>query len=137
LLGEEVRYFDGDSAYSEANYVATQIKKMIDAKEYAYKDIAILYRSNYLSLRFEQELINNSIPYIVYGGIKFYKRMEIKDILSYLKLIANIEDEVSLKRVLNVPRRNIGMTTIDKISQYATSNNISFYKAMLTTNNVD
>jgi DNA helicase-2/ATP-dependent DNA helicase PcrA len=128
--GQQVIFFNGDTLYDEASFVAQQIKKMVDTHEYNYSDIAILYRANYLSRHIEQELMHHSIPYYIYGGIKFYQRMEVKDLLAYLKLMYDINDETALKRVINVPRRNIGATSVEKIVTFAHTNHIAFAEAL-------
>jgi DNA helicase-2/ATP-dependent DNA helicase PcrA len=106
--------------------------ELVNKEKQQFSDILILYRSNYLSRAIEQELISSSIPYYVYGGVKFYQRMEIKDLIAYLKLLVNFDDEISLRRVINIPKRNIGKTTINAIDEYALTNRISFSKALLT-----
>jgi DNA helicase-2/ATP-dependent DNA helicase PcrA len=128
--GEHVIIYRGKSQDDEANYVSKQIKMLVEEKKYKYSDIAILYRANYLSRNIESALINSNIPYYLYGGVKFYQRKEIKDILAYLRLLVNDNDELSLKRVLNVPKRSIGQNTIEKISDYANSFNMSFGGAL-------
>jgi DNA helicase-2/ATP-dependent DNA helicase PcrA len=126
--GEFVYLYKGESSEDEANFIAKEINKITN--KYQYKEIAILYRSNYLSRNIETSLINYNIPYIIYGGVKFYQRKEIKDIVAYLKLIVNEKDELSLKRIINVPKRNIGQTTIDNINLYAMQNNLTFFEAL-------
>jgi DNA helicase-2/ATP-dependent DNA helicase PcrA len=131
--GNNVVFYKGDSDYREANYVAKQIIGLTKNKSYAFKDIVILYRAKYLSRSIEQELINNNIPYYVFGAVRFYQRREIKDLVAYLKLIVNPMDELSLKRVLNVPSRGIGNITIDNITKYANEQHISFAEAFYLT----
>jgi DNA helicase-2/ATP-dependent DNA helicase PcrA len=133
--GSTVVFFKGDTLYDEAGYVSRQIKQMVEKHEFDYSDIAILYRANYLSRHIEQELIHHSIPYYIYGGIKFYQRMEIKDLLAYLKLMTSPNDETALKRIINVPRRNIGLTTVEKIVEYARTQHISFADALKLNSN--
>jgi DNA helicase-2/ATP-dependent DNA helicase PcrA len=133
-VGSEITYFHGQNQYDEAMYIANKIKSLIKNDSHDYKDIAILYRSNYISRNIEQELINCSIPYKIIGGIKFYQRMEIKDLLAYMKLLDNENDELSMKRIINVPRRGIGDTVIKKIDEYAKNNFISFIETMKLTN---
>jgi DNA helicase-2/ATP-dependent DNA helicase PcrA len=99
--------------------------------------MAVLYRSNYLSKFIEDALINTSIPYYIYGGVKFYQRKEIKDILAYLRLVSHFDDELSILRVINVPSRKIGETTLDKIRRYARIKGIDFVNALKTTKSDD
>lgn len=101
-----------------------------------YKDFAILYRNNALSRVIEDRLVKNSIPYRLLGGVPFYSRKEIKDIMCYLKILYNPADDVSLKRIINVPKRGIGNTTIDKISNYSNENGISFYETLHNIENI-
>jgi DNA helicase-2/ATP-dependent DNA helicase PcrA len=124
--------YNADTQEAETNFVANEIIKL--HKNYSYKDIAVLYRANHLSRSIEMNLINHNIPYVVYGGTKFYQRKEIKDILAYLKILVN-DDELSYKRIINVPKRNIGNTTVDAISVFANENNISFVNALYLTDN--
>jgi DNA helicase-2/ATP-dependent DNA helicase PcrA len=125
--GLPVHYYQGNN---QELYIATKIKELINEKKYAYSDIAILYRVNYLSQKIEEILIQNSIPYKINGGINFFQRSEIKDLLAYLKIITKIDDEIALLRIINVPRREIGKTTISQIKEYAIKNNLSFIKAL-------
>jgi DNA helicase-2/ATP-dependent DNA helicase PcrA len=134
--GEDVIYFNGTSSYEESMFVCSEIKDLIK-KGVSYKEIAILYRSNFLSRNIETELINNSIPYYIYGGIKFYQRLEVKDILAYLKLVVNPYDEISIRRVINKPSRKIGDATLQRISEYAEKNKISFGEAIALTQNYE
>lgn len=133
--GEKIKYYYGDSQSSEGLFVAKKIIEFVK-KGYKYSDIGILYRSNYLSRFCEDQLMNNSIPYKIFGGIKFYQRKEIKDLLAYLKLMIG-EDELSIKRVINVPTRGIGERTVQKIEEYSQKNNISFFDCLELKENVD
>jgi DNA helicase-2/ATP-dependent DNA helicase PcrA len=135
--GNNVVFYKGDSDYHESNFITKQIVSLTKNKSYDYKDIVILYRAKYLSRSVEQELINNNIPYYVFGAVRFYQRREIKDLVAYLKLLTNPTDELSLKRVLNVPTRGIGNTTMDNITKYANDNHISFAEAFYLTNRSD
>jgi DNA helicase-2/ATP-dependent DNA helicase PcrA len=123
--------FTGDTPQQEASYVAKQIQSLIKSKSYTFHEIVILYRAKYLSRAIEQEFINNGIPYYVYGDVRFYQRREIKDLIAYLKLIVKPNDDLSLKRVINVPTRGIGQLTVERISEYALKNNISFNEVIL------
>ena len=113
---------------SEAYYVVSCIQSLLK-QGYEYNDIAILYRSNYLSREVEKVFIENRIPYVIYGGIRFYERMEVKDILSYLKLIVT-GDDLAFQRVINQPKRGIGQKSIDTIFSLAKDNNISMYEVV-------
>jgi DNA helicase-2/ATP-dependent DNA helicase PcrA len=129
--GETIVVYTGDTSQLEASYIAREIQKMIKNKVYAYHEIVVLYRARHLSRALEQEFINNGIPYYVYGDIRFYQRREIKDLIAYLKLLVKPDDELSLKRIINVPTRSIGATTVEKISQYASSHSLKFYDVLL------
>lgn len=117
----------------EAKYVTQLIKEAL--KKYEPKDIAILYRMHYLSRSIEEQLIKEKIPYIIHSGVNFYERKEIKDVLCYLRLIQNPNDDVAFERVINVPRRGIGYKTIDQLKEYAKLHNYSLYEAATKSNN--
>ncbi|ONI47224.1 hypothetical protein AN644_01125 [Candidatus Epulonipiscium fishelsonii] len=124
IEGELINVLEVDDEYKEAMAIVNVIKQ----EDKSYKDVAVLYRTNVQSRAIEEKMIQNSIPYRLLGGIRFYERKEVKDILAYLRIIANTKDEVALKRIINVPKRGIGQATIDKITQYAECNGISFFK---------
>jgi DNA helicase-2/ATP-dependent DNA helicase PcrA len=132
-----VNLFIGEAQIEEANFICHQISQLTKSKKYQYRDMAILYRSNYISRIIEQALINNSIPYYIYGGYKFYQRMEIKDLLAYLRLMVNDQDDLSLRRIINAPRRNIGLTTIKKIDTFCLKHNLTFAQALQLTDGID
>ena len=113
---------------SEAYYIVSCIQSLLK-QGYEYNDIAILYRSNYLSREVEKVFIENRIPYVIYGGIRFYERMEVKDILSYLRLIVT-GDDLAFQRVINQPKRGIGQKSIDTIFSLAKENSISMYEVV-------
>jgi len=121
-------HFHGKSDKDEIKYVCEKIKEHIDSGG-KYTDIAILYRSNYVSRFIEQGLLKENIPYIVYGGVGFYERMEIKDVLSYLRLIC-YEDDLSFQRVINIPRRKIGKTKINFLKMHAEQEKLSMYQTL-------
>lgn len=125
--GNKVTYYHAASDERETSWVAEKINYLI-SKDEKYKDIVILYRSNFVSRAIEQKLIRTNIPYFIYGGLKFYQRKEIKDIIAYLKLICN-NDDISLSRIYNVPRRKITETTFNKIKKYSLDHNISLFEA--------
>ena len=117
-----------DSGMGEAEYVAREIKNLREIQHYKYSDIAILYRSNYVTLEFEKALMAKQIPYVIYGGMKFYQRMEIKDVLAYFRLINNKKDDISFERIINTPRRGIGEMAVTKIKKSAFDHNLSMYE---------
>lgn len=117
-----------DDAYEEARYVAGEIEKSIRDEEYTYSDCAILYRTNAQSRAFEDIFMREAIPYKIFGGLKFYDRKEIKDCVSYLRTILNPYDNVSLSRIINVPKRGIGATSIERVAELATQNECSLYE---------
>ena len=116
------------SETGEANYVISQIMKL-HGDGYNYKDMAVLYRANYLSREVEKVLIENRINYVIYGGLRFYERMEVKDILSYLRMITRADD-LAFVRIINTPRRAIGPKTIDAIQAMAMEKGISMYEVI-------
>ena len=116
------------SSKSEADYVAREINKLVQVDGYSYKDIAILYRSNYITMDFETSLVKNRIPYRIFGGQKFYQRREIKDVLAYFHLIVNTKDDISFERIINVPRRGIGDMTINTLKEECKEHNQSMYE---------
>ena len=116
------------SETGEANYVVSQIIKLHN-DGYNYKDMAVLYRANYLSREVEKVLIENRVNYVIYGGLRFYERMEVKDILSYLRMITRADD-LAFIRIINTPRRAIGPKTIDAIQQMAQDKGISMYEVI-------
>ena len=116
------------SGKSEADFVAREIKRLVETGEYSYNDIAILYRSNYVTLDFESTLTARNIPFKIYGGQKFYQRREIKDVLAYFHLISNIKDNLSFERIMNVPRRGVSDNTIIILKTEADSLKMSLYE---------
>ena len=118
------------NGYEEAEYVAEQIRKSVGEGESRYQDHAILYRTNAQSRLFEEQFIRDNIPYRIIGGINFYARKEIKDLLSYLKTIDNGVDDLAVKRIINVPKRGIGLTTIDKVQRFADDHAMSFLEVL-------
>ena len=127
--GKLLTFSDNQSDYEEAESVVGDIRKKILREGRSYKDFAILYRTNAQSRLFEEKLITANIPYKLIGGINFYSRKEIKDVLAYLKTINNGMDDIATKRIINVPKRGIGQTSIDKITQFALENDITFFEA--------
>ncbi len=127
--GEKISIYEAYSDIEEAKYVATNIKNLM-SENYNLEDVAILYRTNAQSRGIEEALMHASIPYKVVGGLKFYERKEIKDILAYLKLIYNKNDSQSLRRVINVPKRSLGDTTIKKLAEIADEEDISLFEVI-------
>ncbi|MBN6187737.1 DNA helicase PcrA [Aneurinibacillus sp. BA2021] len=127
--GAVIRYYTADSEHSEAYYVVDQIQKAVQAGR-SYRDIAILYRTNAQSRVIEEVFVKSGIPYNIVGGTKFYDRKEIKDMLAYLRLISNPDDDLSLTRIINVPKRGIGAGTVEKVAAYAAQQGISMYRAI-------
>jgi len=128
--GSKLKYYNAQTERYESLYVANEIEKYIDQSEYNYRDIAILYRTNAQSRVIEETFVKANIPYQMVGGTKFYDRKEIKDVLAYLRLIANPDDDVSFVRIVNEPKRGIGATTLEKLQSYATSHDISLFTAI-------
>lgn len=120
------------SSKEEANYVASEISRLIASKKYVLRDIVLLYRSNYLTVDFEHALMTHHIPYKIYGGQKFYQRREIKDVLAYFNLIVNPSSNISFERIINVPRRGIGDTSLLKLKQAAEESKLSLYDYVST-----
>ena len=128
--GAPVFFTQYPTDYTEAEGVAESIKNTIEEKGAAYKDFAILYRTNAQSRVFEEKLIARNLPYRVIGSINFYQRKEIKDLLAYLKTIDNALDNLAVKRIINVPKRGIGLTTVDRLDEYAEAYGLTFYEAL-------
>ena len=128
--GERIHFRQFDTAYEEAEYIAGDVAKKKRGGYVSYGDCAVLYRTNAQSRLLEERFIMEGIPYDVIGGTNFYARREIKDVLAYLKTIDNGRDDVAVKRIINVPRRGIGATTILRVQEYADERNISFYDAL-------
>ena len=129
-VGNLPKVFSADNEYDEGKYIAEQIEHLIREEKYKYSDFAVLYRMNTQSRAIEEILRREDIPYKIVGGLKFYERKEIKDIISYLRLVQNPADNLSLNRVINEPKRGIGKTSLDKIAQISEENNISMYQVI-------
>ena len=128
--GEKIQFRQFDSAYDEAEYIVDDIRKRVREKEYSYHDNVILYRTNAQSRMFEEKFVTANIPYKIVGGINFYARREIKDLLAYLKTVDNGKDDLAVRRIVNVPKRGIGLTSINRVQDYAAAYNIGFYDAL-------
>ena len=134
--GEQVIVENVVDSQEEAYFVASKIGELID-EGYNLSDFAILYRTNAQSRNFEEVFMRKNIPYKLVGGLKFYDRREIKDIVAYLRVIQNPVDDISLKRIINVPRRGIGNVTIEKVENYANRMGISVYDAINQVENIE
>ena len=128
--GDRITFEQLESGFEEADYVARSIARLVRKGEARYKDCAVLYRTNAQSRLFEEKFIATNIPYKIVGGVNFYARKEIKDILAYLKTIDNGHDDLAVKRIINVPKRGIGATSINKVTDYALEKGIDFYTAL-------
>ena len=128
--GNRIHFRQFDSAYDEAEYIADDIVRRVGRGEANYRDCAVLYRTNAQARILEERMVVEGIPYNVVGGINFYARQEIKDILAYLKTIDNGRDEVAVRRIVNVPKRGIGGASLEKIAAFAQDRGISLYEAM-------
>ena len=128
--GEKIQFRQFDTAYDEAEYIAGDIRERVDNGKAAYCDHAVLYRTNAQSRLFEEKMITANIPYKIVGGVNFYARKEIKDLLAYLKTIDNGKDDLAVRRIINVPKRGIGLTTVNRITEAAQQRGISFYEAL-------
>ena len=126
--GQDIVTHRSPSSKAEADYVAREINRLVQVEGYSYQDIALLYRSNYITMDFETSLVKSHIPYRIFGGQKFYQRREIKDVLAYFHLITNTKDDISFDRIINVPRRGIGEMTINLIKAEAKHANKSMYE---------
>ncbi|SHF10342.1 DNA helicase PcrA [Clostridium fallax] len=129
--GEKIKVYRAYSDSDEVQFIVSEIKKEIEENNKTYKDFAILYRTNAQSRLFEENFIKRGIPYRLIGGTKFYDRKEIKDIMAYLKVINNPSDGISLRRIINVPKRNIGDATIEKVQNFANDIDDTLYNALL------
>ena len=128
--GEPVFFQQFQTGYDEAEYVAGEIRKKVKNGEGEYKDFAVLYRTNAQSRLFEEKFLYANIPYKLIGGVNFYSRKEIKDILAYLKTIDNGKDDLAVRRIINVPKRGIGNVSLNKVQSYAESMGMSFFEAL-------
>ncbi len=128
--GSRIHFRQFDNGYEEAEYIASDIASKVRRGDCSYGECAILYRTNAQSRVLEERFVVMGLPYNVVGGVNFYARQEIKDILAYLRTIDNGRDDVATKRILNVPKRGIGNATVEKVQEYADMRNISFYDAL-------
>lgn len=128
--GSRVHFRQFDNAYEEAEYIADDIADKVKKDGIAYADCAVLYRTNAQSRLLEERMVVEGIPYHVVGGVNFYARQEIRDILAYLKTIDNGRDEVALRRIINVPKRSIGAASLEKVADYAQMKDITLFDAL-------
>ena len=128
--GKEVSFIHYETAYGEAEDVIDKIQTSVHMGKYQYQDCAILYRTNAQSRAFEEKCIKKSVPYRLVGGVNFYQRQEIKDILAYLKTIDSGRDDLSVTRIVNVPKRGIGQVTLNKLAVYASEHGMRLFQAM-------
>lgn len=128
--GDPIQVREERNEYDEGRFVAKTIQGLLNSAETSCQDIAVFYRTNAQSRVLEEQLRTLAIPYKIVGGIRFYDRMEIKDVLSYMRLSLNIADDIAAKRIINVPARGIGKTTVEKIDEIAAQNKITFIQAI-------
>ncbi|RME14284.1 MAG: ATP-dependent DNA helicase, partial [Bdellovibrio sp.] len=128
--GVKIHIREEASEYEEARYVVSQISSLRQEQPYAYKDFAVFYRTNAQSRVLEEQLRSYRIPYKLIGGLRFYDRMEVKNILAYMRLMLNLKDDAALKRIINVPGRGIGKTTLDKLQAEAHRSSLSLFETI-------
>ena len=128
--GELISRYLGEDERDEAMYVAREVHRLVDDAHHRFGDLAVFYRTNAQSRVLEEVFVRSGIPYRVFGGVKFYDRREVKDALAYLRALANPDDEVSLKRIVNVPKRGVGDTSVGKVEAYAAASNLTFGAAL-------
>ena len=131
--GNKIIHYHAQTEYDEADYVAGVIYNRHEISQEPYGNMAILFRTNSQSRVLEEKLMRYAIPYTMVGGTKFYDRKEIKDVIAYLRLLYNPEDSLSLTRIINVPKRNIGATTLEHLTDYAEEQGISLFEALSST----
>lgn len=134
--GAPVTYTQYQDGLKEASGIAMSVKNMVEEGKRRYSDIAVLYRTNAQSRVIEERFIYAGIPYKMVGGVNFYQRREIKDILAYLKLIANPSDDLAARRIINVPKRGIGAASEEKVADFAALHNMSFYQACVRVESI-
>ena len=128
--GEKLHFRQFMNSYEEAEYVVGEISKKVREGKGEYRDFAVLYRTNAQSRLFEEKLLMANIPYKLVGGVNFYARKEIKDLLAYLKTVDNAKDDLAVRRIINVPKRGIGATTLSRVQDYASERGMGFYDAL-------
>src|SRR5438067_89130 len=128
--GELISRYLGEDERDEALYLSREIHRLVEECPYRFGDLAVFYRTNAQSRVIEEVFVRSGIPYRVVGGVKFYDRREVKDVLAYLRALANPDDEVSLKRIVNVPKRGVGDTSVNRVEAYAVERNVTFGGAL-------
>ena len=134
--GEQISFRQYENEYDEADGIVKELRQLHERQGISYEDCSILYRTNAQSRVLEEKLLLYNIPYRIFGGINFYQRKEVKDLLSYLKVINNGSDDLAVKRIINVPKRGIGLTTLDKVNQYAQTYNMNFLDALFEVEHI-
>ena len=137
IEGAKIQHFTAQSEHEEAAFIGDTIAKKHDIHDVPYGDMAILYRTNAQSRVLEEALIKRALPYTMVGGTKFYDRKEIKDVLAYLRVLYNPFDDLSLLRIINVPKRSIGATTVAKLQEYARANGTSLFMTLTQLHLID
>ncbi len=127
--GERIRLFTAADDYAEARFVVSEVQRVVDSGK-SLRDVAVFYRTNAQSRTLEDVLVREGVPYQIVGGVKFYERAEVKDAMAYLSVISNPSDSVSLERIINVPKRGLGATSVGRLQEYATRQGISVYDAL-------
>ena len=135
--GALIQHFEAVDEHEEANYIVSSMKKNHEQNRVPYGNMAILYRMNAQSRILEEALVRRGIAYTMVGGVRFYDRAEIKDIMAYLKVLGNMRDDISLRRIINTPKRGIGATTVEKLSEYASEHGISLFEAVMAADDTN
>ena len=135
LVGDKIKYFSANNEYSEIEYVVQQIDDICKKEKKNYSNFAVLFRTNAQARVIEDVFMKTGTPYKLIGGLKFYSRKEVKDLTSYLKLLQNVNDAIALKRIINVPKRGIGDSALDKLEEIALEKNISLFEVIKDSNN--
>lgn len=134
--GEKITVFEAQDELEESQYIAAEIQKLV-SKGHRLQEIAVLYRTNFQSRAIEEAFLRRNIPYVIVGGFRFYDRKEIKDLISYLKVLQNPSDAESVKRTINEPRRGIGATTLAKVEEYSAMHGFSLYRSLMEIDDVE
>ena len=134
--GGSIQFYNAMDEWGEANFISSEIKQLQEAYGKKLNEFAVLYRTNAQSRVIEEAFMSHGIPYRIIGGFKFYDRKEVKDVIAYLRLVQNPNEDVSLKRVINIPKRGIGNTTLEAIQSYARQNDDSMFGALLSINDI-
>ena len=135
--GEKITGYIAESEHDEAQFVADTLKSLAREGKSRYGESAIFYRTNAQSRVFEEVFLRESIPYKVVGGVRFYERREVKDLLAYLRLLINPNDEVSLRRIINTPKRGIGDRALDQVDSFAKANSLTFWRALTQVSDIE